>query len=349
MAITRPVYCTREDVRDALEWAPSVRDDARIDREIEAAAATVEGLLHRRFYPQIDTRYFPWPDDQMGRTWRLWLDADELISVTTLSSGGTAITGADYFLEPANAGPPFDRLEIDLASAAAFGGGSTHQRDITITGLWGYAANDEVAGALAEVLDTSETAVDVTNSAAVGVGDLIRIDTERLLVTGKTMLTTGQTLQGAVTAAASATSIAVTTGSAYTAGETILIDAERMRITDITGNTLIVERAVDGTVLATHNGGTIYAPRTLTVIRGAAGTTAATHDTATAITRHVVPGPVRQLAIAEAITGLQQQAAGYARTIGTGEAQREAFGRGIRDLREQVYTAYGRKARLGVV
>jgi len=338
-------YATREDVKSALDFAETARNDAQVDRAIEAASRSGEALLRRRFYPQVATRYFPWPNHQYARPWRLWLDADELISVTTLTAGGTVVAASDYFLEPANSGPPYTHIEIDLDSSAAFKAGNTHQRAIAIAGVFGYSAEDEAAGTLAEALDTTETGIDVSDSALIGVGHIIKVDSERMLVTGKAMLTTAQTLQTPLTASQSNVTVAVTTGSSYSVGEVILLDSERMLITDISGNNLTVRRAWDGTVLAAHTGSTIYAPRTLTVTRGALGTTAAAHSTSAAITRHVVPGLVKELCVAESLNSLQQESSGYARVIGSGENEREASGRGLRDIRADAMAAYGRRAR----
>lgn len=346
---TTPTYATREEIKAELDVKETARSNARIDRALADATDAVHGLCHRVFYPEQDTRYFDWPGPQHARPWRLWLDANEVISVTTLTSGGTTIVAADYFLEPNQYGPPYNRIEIDLDSSAAFGGGDTHQRDITVTGLFGYKNDETTLGATAEALDDSETGVDVdaTTSAAVGVGSLLRIDTERVIVTGRAQLDTGQTLGGAgLTNQNNAVTVTVQSGPTFAAGETILIDGERMRVDEIAGSTLVVTRAWDGSTIAAHSvGATIYAPRTLTVARGALGTTAATHLTAATVHRWDAPGPVRQLCVAEALTDLLQGRSGYARTAGSGEGEREVSGRGVADLRKRVYVSHGRKAR----
>lgn len=339
-------YCSREDVKGAVESAETARNDRQVDRAIESASRSIEGLLRRRFYPQVATRFFDWPNRSSSRPWRLWLEQHELVSVTTLTAGGTVIAASDFFLEPRNSGPPFTHIEIDLSTAAAFASGGTHQRAIEIAGVFGYSADDEPAGSLAEALDVSETAVDVTDSALIGVGHIVKVDDERMIVTGKSMLDTAQNTGGALTASMSDVTVAVTTGSAYHVGETILVDSERMLIVDIAGNNLTVKRAWDGSVLAAHNSGAdIYAPRTLTVTRGALGTTAATHTDATAITRHAVPGLVQDLCVAEALNALQQETSAYAREVGSGENAREASGRGLRDIRAAAVAQYGRRVR----
>lgn len=345
-------YTTREAVKSALDVQEVARSNARIDDAIEAASRFIDGsnpgdgFLHRRFYPEIRTAYFDWPNFEHARPWRLWLGANELISLASLVSGGVTIT--DYFLEPAGEGPPYDHIEIDQAGTASFSAGSTWQRSIVLTGTFGFSADDAPAGALAEDLDASETGVDVTDSSLIGVGHIIKCGTERMVVTGKSMLTTGQTLQTPVAAASSAVTLAVTTGSAYAVGETVLLDSERMLIVDIAGNNLTVKRASEGTVLASHSGSTIYAPRTLTVTRGALGTTAATHLSAAALTRHVVPGLVAELCLAEALNNFEQGGAGYARTVGSGAGARMAGGAGLADIRAAASAAY-RRTRYGAI
>jgi hypothetical protein len=340
-------YTTREQVKAALDVSEVARSNARIDAAIEAASRLIDGqvpgdgLLHRRFYPEIRTARFDWPNYSHARPWRLYLGANEVTSVDSLVSGGVTIT--DYFLEPATEGPPYDSIEINLAGTAAFAATTTFQRSTVVTGTFcGCPVLDNPAGALAEDLDASETGVDVTDSSLIGVGHILKCGTERMLVTGKSMLTTAQTVLTPLTAATSNVTVAVTTGSAFAVGETILADSERMLIVDIAGNNLTVKRAYDGTVLAAHNSSTIYAPRTLTVTRGALGTTAATHLTAAVLTTHAVPGLVGELALAEALNMFEQGQAGYARVVGSGPGARQATGAGLEDLRSAARAAHGR-------
>lgn len=345
-------YSTREDVKRALDIAETARSNGQVDRAINSASRSVEGLLKRKFYPWTGTRYFDWPDRRRSRTWRLWLNGDELVSVSNLVAGGVTLDPADYFLEPANDGPPFNRIEVDLASSASFQSGDTYQRAIAVTGVFcGCALETAPAGALeAAISDTTGTVVDVTDSAAIGVGNIILVDSERMTVTDKTMLDTGQDLDGNLTEAKNDVSVPVADGTAYNVDEIILVDSERMLIVDIAGDTLTVKRAWDGSVLASHTtGADIYAPRRLTVERGVLGTTAATHGDTTAISRHVVPGLVHELCVAESLNTIQQEQSGYARTFGSGESERLVGGRGLSDIRAEARQRYGRKARTGAV
>lgn len=348
MALFGPVYATLEDLKGALDFAETARNNRQCLRALDQGARSVEKLCQRVFYPTLDTRRWDWPNEQHAPPWRLWLGSDEVISMTTLVSGGVTIPSTDYFLRRGDGRdePPYSYIEIDLSSNAVFSSGDTFQRSISGFGLYGYRNDEESAGTIAEVLDASETGVDVSDSATVGVGSVVRVDSERMLVTGKSMITTGQTLQTSVTAAANSVTVAVSNGAAYAVDEVILIDSERMLIVDIAGNNLTVKRSWDGSVLAAHtNGATIYAPRTLTVTRGALGTTAATHSSGASLYRHVPPGPVSSLTLAEAINQLMQEGAGYGRQVGSGESARELGGRGLKDLRARVRAGYGRKAR----
>jgi hypothetical protein len=348
-------YTTREDVKSALDFKETARNDAQVDRAIEAASRSVEGLLHRRFYPEIATRYFDWPNQQYARSWRLWLGSNELISVTSVVSGGSTLSGSGYFLRASDdlPEPPYDSLELLLSSNTTFGGGSTHQKDIAITGLYGYRDDSVPAGALAEALDSSETGVDVTDSSLIGVGHLIKVESERMTVTGKTMLDTGVNIDAGDSLTASAADVSITMStstSAPVAGEVILIGSERMLVVDVAGLVLTVKRAWDGSVLATHAANSdIYAPRTLTVVRGALGTTAAAHNTALAITRADYPGPVVSLCVAESVVQLLNESSGYARTAGSGDNAREAAGRALAEARKMAMRSHGRLVRMAAV
>jgi hypothetical protein len=351
--MTSPFYATREEIKAEMDVRETARSNSRIDRALADATLAVEGLCHRRFYPVVATRYFDWPPRTgMATPWILRLNDNELISVSSLMSGTVTISTSDYFLRRADDRdePPYTRIELNRDSSAAFGQGATYQRDITVTGLYGYRNDETTAGTIVEALDATETGVDVdaATSAAVGVGNLLRIDNERVIVTDRQQLNTGQTVGGSgLTNINNSVTVTVQNGAAFAVGENILIDGERMRIDDIAGNTLIVTRAWDGSTIAAHTAGTaIYAPRTLTVTRGALGTTAAAHATSSTAYRWDPPGPVRQLVIAEALTDLLQGRSGYARTAGSGENERETSGRGLADLRQRVYVSHGRKARM---
>ena len=354
MGISKPAYVTREAVKSALDVKQTARSDAQVDRAIAAASRAVESRLRRRFYPETDTRYFDWPNSSSRTPWRLWLDANELISVTTLVSGGTTISSSNYFLRRCDDRdePPYDQLQLDIGTDAVFDTGDSHQRNIAITGVFGHSADEESAGSLAEALDDSEVELDVTDSSLIGVGDLLKVGSERMIVTGKAMLDTGVDIDAADSLTATQNDVSITlstTTGAPAVGEVILIDSERMLVVDAAGAVLTVKRAWDGSVLASHAAGaSIYAPRTLVVSRAVLGTTAASHDSGTAVLRHVPPALVTELALAYALNNLLQAQSGYARMVGEGDSAREASGRGIRALEKDAFRAHGRIRMAGV-
>lgn len=354
-----PVYCSREDVKTALDSQATAYNDSQIDRLISSATESVEGLTSRCFYPQKDVRYWEWPNYQMGRSWRLWLDKNELLDFTAVVTGNIPVTPDQFYLEPQQYGPPYSHIEFQLTSSYAFGGGQTPQRSIAIYGTFGYTRATTAAGQLASALSTdTATSVDITNSALIGVGDMILLDTEYAQVTAKDYQTTDASLSANLAAQQNATSVAVSDGTAFATGETILVDAENMLIVGIAGNTLLLRRATNGSALASHTSSTtVYAPRTLTLIRGTLGTTASTYTIGQAVLRHAPPDMVRRLAVAETVYALQQEQGAYAsivqraRDLGANNSRiaTSSMFHPIDELRDNVLTRYGRKVRLRAV
>lgn len=323
-------YSTREQVKEALDARTAVRQDAAVDRALEAASRRVERLLRRTPGPAQTSRTLDYPQRDVPSD---TLELDEwLISLTSVMSGGTALTVTDLLLYPTS-GPPYTRLECDESTSTMFETGSTDQRNVVITGLWGYDDQTIPAGTLAEALDDSETGVDVSDASLIGVGDVLKVGTEWMTVTGREWLSTGQTSTLALSATVTGNSITVASGAALHAGEVITVDTERMFIESVTGNVLTVRRAYDGTILATHAGGAdIYAARTLTVVRG---TTPTTHLDGAAVDRWLVPGPISSLCLAEACSELLSSASGWTR--------RES--EDLERMRREVYAMYAPRCR----
>lgn len=334
-------YATREDVRSALSSASTARDDAQIDRAIESGSRAVDDLCQRDFAPVLDTRYKDWPSQQRARSWRLWLDRDEVISLDELTSAGVPIPDTDYYLEPASFGPPYNRVETRLDRPSAFDSGATHQRAISLRGLFGYRDDTRPAGTLtAGITTTTQTTISTDDLGACGVGSLIRVGDERLTVTGKNIGDTGQTLQAPLAAKKDAVLVDVADGTRFHRGDVITLGAESMLVRSIAANRLTVDRAYDATLLAAHTADAIWAPATLTVARAAAGTTAATATNGAALSRWVPPAQARTLTIAEAMCTLLSEQAGYARTVrsqaGTGTRSVAAVTTERDTLRKQV-------------
>lgn len=343
-------YTSRETVMQALDVKAAAYTWQQIDRAIDSASRNVEGLMHRIFYPLTATKYFDYPNGQMARAGRLWLEGNECVSISLFTSGGVTVPPANFFLEPNEYGPPYDRIDINTGTNSALSSNTaTGQRSLALTGVWmGCALEEGNAGTLAlAVATTTATSITVAN-ANVGVGRVLRIDTERLIVTEKTYISSTQT--ATLTANLNNTSISVSDGTVFSRREELLIDSERVLIQDIIGNTLIVKRAVAGTALAAHTSALIYFGRQLTVTRGALGTTAATHTQGTVIARHINPPGIEELTVAYALTRELNELSGYSRVIGQGDAQASAtVQRTLADLEDDVRRRYGRKARMRAV
>lgn len=348
-----PWYCTREIVKAASDIRKSARLNRAIDRNLARCSREAEqwlGILN--FYPLTETRYFDWPDRRQDDPWDLWLGSSRLSSLTAATSGGDTLNVAtDLLLEPAS-NPPYNRVRINSESQASWASGpSGWQRSIGLTGVWMDGYSTEPGGTItAAIVDTTASSVYASDGTTIGVGDLIQVGTERMVITDKLLNDSAVNSSGALAAEKTAQLLAVPDGTAFTAGEIVLIDSERMLIDDIAGNNLIVVRAYDGTALAAHNTNSdIYVQRRLVVKRGFGGTTAAAHSSGDAITLWSPHPDLRELVLAETQNALAQENSDWARVIGQGEMQRETWARGLADLRARVMTTLGRQARKAAI
>lgn len=339
-------YATREDVRHAVDAAGTTRDNVEIDRALAASTNKVNGALKRDFAPWTGVKYFDWPSYDTS-VFRIYVDSDqELISISALTSGGQAIDITKVNLEPSQQGPPYDTIEVNRDTIGSFTQGVTFQRSVSATGVWGYDVTERSAGAVVGSVSSGASQITLPNAVDVGVGSLLRLDSERMIVTDKSSVATGQVALSSLAAEESDRLLTVADGTAFRVGETITMDAERCWIDDILGNVLVLKRAMEGSLLSTHAGSLIYSARLATVARGQLGTSAASHSASAPINLHVYPALIRQYAIAETLIELQMQASSYARTR---PAAGGIGGRGIPisesgpvDLRTQAANAFGR-------
>ncbi len=350
MAITRPTYATREQVKRAPDFKATARADGEIDDALVAAAELVETNCNDRvFYPTTGTRVFDYPQPY-GRYFRLWLLPDEVISVTAVVSAGRTIAPSNYYLEPANLGPPYGWIELNLGSpSAVFDVANTPQHAVEVTGDFGYRCDTTPAGALAAPVNASDATFTVTDGSLVGVGDLLLAESERVLVTDRDYVDTGTTLTADLTASTADVGLAIATPADVHVGEQLLVDNEVMAVAAIGASTVTVRRAWDGSVLASHStGAAVWANRRLIVQRAATGTAAAPHATVD-VTAYRPPGPVQQLVIAEALVMVEQGRGAWAARTGTGDLKAAGPGVGIDGLRTYVYANYIRNRMPGVV
>lgn len=346
-------YTSRESVKAALDEAETARSNAQVDDAIEKGARDVDALCHREvdgFAPLLATRYFDYPS-QTGRppSYRMWFGQYSLLSASAVVAGGTTLTAAQYYLRPDH-GPPYNRLEINLGGTGALSSGSTHQRAIAITGLWGVENTRKSIGSIVGTLagTVGATASLSWTTARFGVGDVLFLDSEAVVIRDRTFVDSGQNLGTALDADDADTAVAVSDGTAFAVEEILLLGAERMRVVDIAGNTLTVKRAWDGSQLAAHTASPttdIYALTGVELDRAQLGTTIAAH-TGSTVYRWVPPGLPSALNRAYALDTLLQERSGYARVISAGQdAAVEVSGRGIAKLESDVLRTYGRGIR----
>ncbi len=369
--VYRPCYCTREQVRRALDIRQAAYNTDQIDRAIQAAAETVEDQCQRKFFPEDGTKKFDWPNFQFAYPWRLWLDAKELAATPTLVTTGSllpspiVIPSTGYILHPVNDGPPFTHIELRRDQNFAFGYNSTPQLDIAITGTFGYWTKTRAAGTLAASMGSGDLTAQLSDGVSAGVGDVLIADSERMIVSDMQYTNTSITYSGLSSASANDNVVTVPSGN-FVSGEIILVDSEWLLIQAVYGSTFVVKRAWGGSVLASHTGGNIWANRLASVLRGQLGTTAAAHLNSAPLSVTETPGLIRELAIAESLVWMVSEPGGYSQATGglgagsglgvtlgstsRGTIKEGVPGIGLPTLRDQVaQSRYCRKARSRVI
>ena len=348
-------YTSRERVKRAAT-INGTSNNEQIDRIIEASSREIDRSTRRNFIPKTATKTYRYPRIVPLPSWVIWLNED-LQSVTTLQTKAqddtpTTIASSDYFLEPNNFGPPYNRIEIDQSSSAAWESGNTPQRSISISGIWGYSNETKNGGIIASGLDSSSTATSFicSDSSKIGVGDTLLIDSERIFISDKSSAALGSILlNGALTATKSQVTVTVDGSHGIVAGEIIQVESERMYIESVSTNDLTVIRAYDGSVLAAHNDDSaVHIFRTLTIERAANGTAAATHSDSTIILIYKVPQDIESLCIAESLATYFQEEAGFGRTVGVGDGAVEYTSRDLAS-RKRLTESFYRRVRSGVI
>lgn len=336
-----PRYITRERVQRTLDYADAYRSNRVIDDAIAAAGRDIEGWTHRYFYPTTTTRYpDPWRQIHGGI---LWLNSNiyELCSVSSLTVDGVTWTqGVDFYLEPED-GPPFTTIRLYPDAGRAW---PSDARTIRIAGDVGASNATAPAGALtAPIASASATVMSVSDSSLIGVGDLVSVDSERVIVTGKSLSSSLTTVSVDLGALAQNVTMTVASGAAVNIGEQLTVDSERMYVESIAGNVVTVKRAVNGSVLAGHlNGAAVYAPRNAAIERGQTGTTAVTHSTAAALRINDPGALVSEAALAFTLNNFEQGRQAYARMVGSAENTQESTGRGVKQIVDDLVALHGR-------
>lgn len=342
--ITTPVYATRELVRTATDVKETVRNNDLIDMVLQASARRIELETHRRFYPELATRKWDYPNAQFAEPWQLWLEDNELISISSMSSGGTVVPSSDYVLRRTDEKdePPFNLVELKLDTASSLSAGPTFQQSIVITGLYGHRNDSYAQGTLTAAISSTSATTLSASDATIGVGSLLIIDSERLLVTDKSMVDSTMRVTANIDNQKGSTLLGVTTGSNFTRGETILVGAEKMRVDEVAGNNLLVTRGWEATTITAHAiNDVIFALRTLNVLRGVLGTLAATHSNGAVINVFNYPALITDYSLALSLNDKRLATIGYTPGL-TGNLELKA-------LCDAVYATYARKGRLGAI
>jgi len=356
--IYRPCYANRDEVRRATEIKLAAYDNDRIDRALIAATEAAEGLTQRRFYPNDTTKWFDWPNFQYTYPWKLYLDQNELaaqpISLTTgsLNPVPVVIPSADYILQPINEGPPWTWIELRRDLSVSFGYNSTPQNDIAITGTFGYWMNSHQAGTVATTCQATDTTINVTDSSHVGVGDVLICGGERMIIIDDMFTDTTIGYSGLSQAKSNDRQVQVEDGTQFHYGEVLLADMEWIQVQAIYGDTLVVKRGWEGSVLAEHSGGTLWAKRQFSVLRGQLGTTAALHVAGATLTASEVPALVREYTVAYATVWLVQEHGAYGGSSGPsqGSTNSPPAGAGLPDVEYRLANSrFTRKARTRVI
>ncbi len=176
-------------------------DDELIRTLCGEATKHVVQYCRRHFVPVRQTRRFDARGSHIGaRTLRL---DDDLLAIVTLTNGDSAVVAnTDYVLRPSNVSPK-NAVELLPSKGLTWTYGDDWQEALSIDGLWGY--HEEWDGAWVATGETvpsgglsdSATTLVVTDSArldawgnkAFGIGQLLRIDSEYVVVRSVTVTT----------------------------------------------------------------------------------------------------------------------------------------------------------------
>lgn len=179
-------YCSIGRLKSEMRITGSSTDAALL-RVLETASRHWDGECGRHFYPSARTLYFDGPPAHVDR-WQLWLPVD-VLAVTTLKldldgdrTYETTLSGSDYELVSLREDQQAPYNRIDLKPRGARTVWPSTRRSIELVATCGYSDETEPSGTLAEDLDASETAVDMTAGHGLTGGETIKADSEEMYV-----------------------------------------------------------------------------------------------------------------------------------------------------------------------
>ena len=233
---TRHTYATSDDLRDYLagtSYSSAWTSDAgAIRRILEASSRRIDDYCGGgTFGPQTQTRYY-----DIG--WGTLRDSPQYATASDTGSLTMTTSTAGVI--------PLDGWMVTPTTVTAYGATDRATSETLTEGynadfwLMPYNFNPKTVLKLNE--DTAKS-LDAGQQTLSIVGEW-----------GYTANTVSVTTSDAI-GSTTATSVSVTSATNLGPAQTILIDSEQLYITAISGNTLTVERAVNGTTGATHSGG----------------------------------------------------------------------------------------------
>ena len=238
---TRHTYTSTDDLRDYLSGTSYssgwTSDGASLRLILEAESRRIDDYCGGgAFGPLTESRYYDIGSGNLRHTYQY------SVYGTPAGEIGNAETLVNVI--------PLDGWLISATTVTAYG--QTARTDNT-TLSEGYGADYWLLPYNSAPKTIFQMNEDTSNTLSAG--------QQTLLINGQwgyTADTISVTTSDAITST-TATSVSVTSATDLSAAMTILVDAEQMYITAISGNTLTVERACNGTTGATHSGGaTVY-------------------------------------------------------------------------------------------
>ena len=233
---TRHTYATADDLRDYLagtSYSSGWTSDAgSIRRILEAASRRIDDYCGGgTFGPLTETRYYDIGSGSLRNSPQYQTVAITDDIKTSMSTPGVV---------------PLDAWMVSPTTVTSYG---ATDRATSETLAEGYA-NDFF---LMPYNSTPKTILKLNEDTTKGF-DSGQQTLSILGSWGYTADTVSVTTSDAI-ASTTATSASVTSASNLGPAQTILIDSEQLYITSISGNTLTVERGVNGSTAATHSGG----------------------------------------------------------------------------------------------
>ncbi len=313
--MTDRLYCTVADLRAN----PGEAEESALLEYIREASQEITREIGD-FIPFIEAKTFNGYGEAR-------LEVEPLISISSLTDDGDAITSTQWNLQPAN--PKWENgcytaLVID-EDAGELSVWTKEVSSVVITGSWGkYAELVTVVIANITLNNATATSLLITNGSRMSPGMVLLIEDEQILVEafGATTNST-TTVDGAI--AIDDEEIAVASGSAVKVGEVIEIDLEDMLVVKINSNAVLVVRGYNETLKATHaNAATINVYRTFTIKRGVNGSTAAAHASV-AVSRYVAPSDIFYLCKQMAGLRMRLEETGFSGKVGGGDSGEPSY------------------------